>query len=793
MTAVVQDTTLLVRKENHEKIHSETVSWTIENKVSRHAGLSALAISDVSLSPVFKSDILTYKGSVAHAVPSIKVTATTEDKGATLTINGTIVASGAASSALLLKEGSNAILVKVTAQDRATTKLYTIDVNREKPTAKIAPAITFSNETKTFGTADFGLTAKSNSSGAITYQVMEKLTAAYPGDVKLSGPGNEIVSILKSGKVRLRVNVAEDTKYLAGSADMDLTINKATAVVTLAGLEQDYNGKPRPVVVTTKPEGLTTKVFYNGSAEVPVAARAHEVHAVIQDVNYVGEARAILTINKAPAVVSVTGLDQEYNGTPRPVVVTTKPEGLPTKVFYNGSANVPVAAGEYEVRALIQGDNYSGEASVRLLIRKATAIVTITDLDQDYDGTPRPVVVATRPEGLPTKVFYNASANVPAAAGEYLVRAEIQDKNYSGEASAKLFINSPTAALSALAISEGTLSPAFKSNIVSYNAFVGHAVSSVQVTATTEDRRATLTINGTAVTSGTASSAISLNAGSNNPILIKVTAQDGSTTNSYTIDVSRAGAAAKTPPAITFSNEVTTFGTAAFSLPAISNSSGAITYQIVEELTDAYPGDVTLSGPGNRLVSVVKSGKVRLRAAVAEDDQYLSGSAEMDLTINKATAVVNITELNQEFNGEPRPVVVTTIPEGLATKVFYNGTSDVPEAEGEHEVLATIQDDNYIGEASASLIINFPTAVPHNELTKEIRLYPNPTRSKALLELKAGMIADVKILDIAGRMIRQEETIGSYEVDLENNVAGTYLIIVRPKGEMPVYLKLQKL
>jgi uncharacterized repeat protein (TIGR02543 family) len=94
------------------------------------------------------------------------------------------------------------------------------------------------------------------------------------------------------------------------------------------------------------------------------------------------------------------------------------------------------------------------------------------------------------------------------------------------------------ATLSALALSSGTLSPIFAGLTESYTASVANAVTSITVTPTRTQANATIAVNGAAVTSGSASGAISLNVGSNT-ITVVVTAQDGTTTKSYTVTVTR--------------------------------------------------------------------------------------------------------------------------------------------------------------------------------------------------------------------------------------------------------------
>ncbi len=99
------------------------------------------------------------------------------------------------------------------------------------------------------------------------------------------------------------------------------------------------------------------------------------------------------------------------------------------------------------------------------------------------------------------------------------------------------FISSD-AKLSALAINVGTLTPEFNPTTNTYTAIVGLATSSITVTPTTAESNATIKVNSTNVTSGSASDPIVLAIGENT-ITTVVTAQDGTTTNTYTLTVTR--------------------------------------------------------------------------------------------------------------------------------------------------------------------------------------------------------------------------------------------------------------
>ncbi len=104
--------------------------------------------------------------------------------------------------------------------------------------------------------------------------------------------------------------------------------------------------------------------------------------------------------------------------------------------------------------------------------------------------------------------------------------------------------------LTGLSLSDGTLTPAFTTLTTSYSATVASSVSSLTVTPTALDPNATITVDGSPVTSGQASAAISLDEGSN-VILTVVVSADTSTTVTYTITITRGATADQvdqTPP-----------------------------------------------------------------------------------------------------------------------------------------------------------------------------------------------------------------------------------------------------
>ena len=81
---------------------------------------------------------------------------------------------------------------------------------------------------------------------------------------------------------------------------------------------------------------------------------------------------ALLTVRKLAATVSLSNLDQGYDGSPKPVTVTTVPAGLTVSVTYDGSTTPPTAVGQYDVVATIVDPKYQGSATATLTIRDVT-------------------------------------------------------------------------------------------------------------------------------------------------------------------------------------------------------------------------------------------------------------------------------------------------------------------------------------------------------------------------------------------------------------------------------------
>ncbi len=244
-------------------------------------------------------------------------------------------------------------------------------------------------------------------------------------------------------------NSSANPLVLRLSSDAHIQANFfAPATVTLSDLLHTFDGTAKAVTATTSPAGLAVSTTYNGASDPPTNAGVYTVVAVIFDAIYRGGATNTLVINKATGTVLLSGLDQTYDGTPKSAIANTLPEGLRCIFTYDGSTNRPVNAGSYAVVGSIDDPNYTGISGNTLVIRQAAAVVSLANLNQVYDGTPRMASASTEPPTLPVALTYNGSSVAPTEVGVYEVRGSIVDSNYAGAATGTLMVSKGPSAIS---------------------------------------------------------------------------------------------------------------------------------------------------------------------------------------------------------------------------------------------------------------------------------------------------------------------------------------------------------
>lgn len=92
--------------------------------------------------------------------------------------------------------------------------------------------------------------------------------------------------------------------------------------------------------------------------------------------------------------------------------------------------------------------------------------------------------------------------------------------------------------------------------------------------------------------------------------------------------------------------------------------------------------------------------------AVSATNAAGTGTAPLTLSVAKAPAGVTLGDLAATYDGNPQRASATTVPAGLSIGFTYNGSATVPTNAGSYDVIASINDANYFGSATGTLVIS---------------------------------------------------------------------------------------
>lgn len=167
-----------------------------------------------------------------------------------------------------------------------------------------------------------------------------------------------------------------------------------------------------------------------------------------------------------------------------------------------------------------------------------TASVSNTTLTTTIRPTLADATATARVNGIVVNSgTYSGAINLAIGANIITVEVTAQDEITVKTYSVTVTRLSANADLASLVPSAGTLSPEFAAATTSYTASVPYSATNLTLTPTVADFTATVRVNGTLVTSGSASNTITLNVGTNT-FTVLVTAQNAAT-KTYTLVVTR--------------------------------------------------------------------------------------------------------------------------------------------------------------------------------------------------------------------------------------------------------------
>ncbi len=500
---------------------------------------------------------------------------------------------------------------------------------------------------KTYGAADFALTAAASSKLAVSYASSDTTVA------KINGTSVHIVS---AGTITITAGQAGNVNYLAAApVSQTLVINKASQTITFAALAARAYGAADFTLTATA--GSKLAITYTSSDTSVAKITGASVHIVAAGTATITASQAgnadyaaaapvsqLLTVNKAAQTISFTALTAKIYGTAdvaltgsanSHLALTYTSSNTAVATIVNGSVHM-VGAGTSSITASQAGNsNYAAASSViqTLTVNKAALNIKANSQTITYGAAlPALTVIFTgfvngeTNTVLTTQPTVTTTALASSPAGNYPVTA-------SGAAAANYTITYTAGTLTigkaAQTITFATLPPmVYGGAAVTPSAT---ASSSLAVTFASSDTTvikvsgATLQIKGVGTATITASQAGGANYLAATPVSQSITVGKGSQT-------------------ITFNSlAAKTYGAADFSLSATASSKLAVAYT---------SSDTTVAKISGNLVHIAGAGTATITANQAGNNYYLAAApVSQKLTVNQAVQTITFTAFTAKIYG----------------------------------------------------------------------------------------------------------------------------------------------
>ncbi|WP_210465319.1 MBG domain-containing protein [Rufibacter roseolus] len=563
-------------------------------------------------------------------------------------------------------------------------------------------------------------------------------------------------------------------KYLKGSAS-----------VTLSNLNPIYNGNPISATATTTATGassftftyapINNNVLGTAVSTPPTNAGSYQVVATLVNNDYTGSDTKIMTIGKAGATISLSNLAHTYNGSAKAAIASTSPAGLSgvTVTYKQGETVVasPTNAGDYTASATLANANYKlvdskgtdlPAQTSTLVIEKAAATISLSNLAHTYSGSPKAVTATSSPAaaGVTVKYLKNnaevASSEV-VGAGSYNVEAITTNANYKlvdgngaaiakqtgtliiekaantisftnlgtktfGDAAFDLTASSTSGAAVTFAVVSGpasvsgsklTITGAGSVKVKASSAETANylAAADVEQTFTVNKANATLALanlvhvyngeekNATVTTTPAGLSGVSVSgSGTNAGDYAAAASLDNP---NYQADpVSGTLKIEKASSAVAMSDVTATYDGEAHA--AAATATGAGNLSTTSNITYSYVGTGSTTYPASA-TAPTNAGTYSVTATYTGDTNHTGNSNTATVTINKATATLALNNLTHNYNGSAKLATATSSPVNLSgISISNNGKTDA----GSYKIIASLDNPNYTApDASGTLEI----------------------------------------------------------------------------------------
>ena len=517
--------TVEVTAEDDGTTRTYTVTVTRAAPPSTDATLRSLTLSGVDFG-TFDSTTVSYTATVANSVSQTKVTPTVNHSGArhVIKLGGVTDADGT----VPLSVGSNVITVEVTAEDTTTTQTYTVTVTRTLP-----PSTDATLSALTMSSVDFGTFARGTTSYTASVANSVSQTTVTP-TVNDSGAGY----VIKLGGVRdvdgtISLSVGSNVITVEVAAEDTITTQTYTVTVTRADPpdpELSGDATLRSLALSGVDFGIfdSTTVSYTTTVANSVSQTT-----VTPTVNHSGAGHVIKLggVTDADGTVSL-GVGSNVITVEVTAEDTTTTQTYTITVTRSAPSSTDATLSSLTLSGIDLGTFASSRTTYSVQVANSVSRTTVTPRVNDSGAT-----YVIRLGGVT-----DADGTVSLSVGSNVITVEVtaEDDSTTQTYTVKVTRAAPSstdATLSALTLS-GTDFGTFDSTTASYTATVANSVTQTTVTPTVSNSGAShvIKLGGVTDSDGT----VSLSVGSN-VITVEVTAEDGSTTQTYTVTVTREG------------------------------------------------------------------------------------------------------------------------------------------------------------------------------------------------------------------------------------------------------------
>ncbi len=516
--------TVEVTAEDDNTTRTYTVTVTRAEPPSTDATLSELTLSGIEFGTV-DSTTASYSAQVANSVAQTTVTPTLNDLGASYVIKlgGVEDADGVVS----LRVGSNVITVEVTAEDDNAIRTYTVTVTRAEPPSTDATLSELTLSGIEFGTFDPTTTAYS---AQVANSVSQTMVTPTLNDLGAS-------YVIKLGAVT--------------DADGEVLLNVGSNVITVEVTAEDDNTTQTYTVTVTRAEPLAPELSSDATLSALTLSGidfgvfdSTTTSYSAQIANSVSETTVTPTLNHSEAsyvirlsgVTAADGVIALSVGSNALTVEVTAEDGDTTQTYTVTIARVAPPSTDATLRALtLSGIDFGtfapGTTSYSTQVANSVSQTTVTPTVNDSEAS---YVIKL---GGAT----DADSVVSLSVGSNVITVEVTAGD--GETTrtytvtvARAEPSSTDATLSTLSLSNVDFGT-FDSTTTSYTGQVANGVTETTVTPTANQSGASYVVMLEGVEDEDGE--ISLAVGSN-LITIEVTAEDDSTTQTYSVTVTRA-------------------------------------------------------------------------------------------------------------------------------------------------------------------------------------------------------------------------------------------------------------